>query len=52
MNPEVGRTSAEESYDEILGELNGSDLIFLCAGLGGGTVWCYTDGSVRDSVSV
>lgn len=37
MNPEVGRTSAEESYDEILGELNGSDLIFLCAGLGGGT---------------
>lgn len=37
MNPEIGKLSAEESYNEIMGELNESDMIFICAGLGGGT---------------
>jgi cell division protein FtsZ len=37
MNPEVGKQSAEENYQEILGELNDSDMVFVCAGLGGGT---------------
>ena len=37
MNPQVGEAAAEESYREILGELNVSDMIFICAGLGGGT---------------
>jgi cell division protein FtsZ len=37
MNPQVGEAAAEESYREILNELNESDMIFICAGLGGGT---------------
>lgn len=37
MNPTVGEASAEESYSEIMCELNDSDMIFICAGLGGGT---------------
>ncbi len=37
MNPKVGEAAAEESYSEIMGELNESDMIFICAGLGGGT---------------
>lgn len=37
MNPEIGRQSAEESRSEIIEALQGSDLIFLTAGMGGGT---------------
>lgn len=37
MKPEVGRTSAKESYKQIEESLKGSDIIFLTAGLGGGT---------------
>lgn len=37
MRPEQGRQSAEESYDEIKRALEGSDLIIISAGLGGGT---------------
>jgi len=37
MNPELGRQAAEESRDEIKETLKGADLIFLTAGLGGGT---------------
>jgi len=37
MNPEVGKKAAIESTKEIRKELEGSDMIFLCAGLGGGT---------------
>ena len=37
MNPKVGAAAAEESYDVIRKELNGSDMVFICAGLGGGT---------------
>ncbi len=37
MKPEVGREAAEESYDSIKTMLNGADLVFISAGLGGGT---------------
>ncbi len=36
-NPEVGHRSAEESRDEIVDSLAKSDLIFITAGMGGGT---------------
>ncbi len=35
--PEVGRASAEESTNEILDYLQGSNMVFITAGLGGGT---------------
>ncbi len=35
--PEVGKASAEEAVDEILDYLQGSNMIFITAGLGGGT---------------
>lgn len=37
MNPEVGSKAAQESADDIKKNIAGSDMIFLCAGLGGGT---------------
>lgn len=37
MNPELGRQAASESKDEIQEVLKGSDMVFICAGLGGGT---------------
>jgi cell division protein FtsZ len=36
-DPEVGRKSALEDTDHILETLEGSDMVFLTAGLGGGT---------------
>ena len=36
-NPEVGRKAALEDTDKIIEVLEGSDMIFLTAGLGGGT---------------
>lgn len=36
-NPEVGSRSAEESKDDIKANLDGADMIFLAAGMGGGT---------------
>lgn len=35
--PDVGRAAAEESIDEIMGHLDGCDICFLAAGMGGGT---------------
>lgn len=35
--PEIGRKSAEESRNEIKQTLEGSDLVFICCGEGGGT---------------
>ena len=35
-NPEVGQNAAEESRDKIREMLEGSDMIFLTAGMGGG----------------
>lgn len=37
MNPDLGRQAAEENRSEIAEALRGADLIFLSAGLGGGT---------------
>ncbi|MBI2642009.1 MAG: cell division protein FtsZ [Candidatus Wildermuthbacteria bacterium] len=37
MNPELGRKSALEDKQEIANVLAGADLVFLTAGLGGGT---------------
>jgi cell division protein FtsZ len=37
MKPEVGRDSAIESYEEIKNTLTGADIVFIAAGLGGGT---------------
>ena len=37
MKPEVGRDSAVESYEEIKSCLKGADIVFIAAGLGGGT---------------
>jgi cell division protein FtsZ len=36
-DPEVGRKAALEDTEEILGLLEGADMVFLTAGLGGGT---------------
>ncbi len=35
--PDVGRSAAEESIDEIIGHLQGSNMVFITAGMGGGT---------------
>src|SRR3989344_1674802 len=37
MNPEMGRQAAEENLDEIAAALEGADMIFITAGMGGGT---------------
>lgn len=36
-NPDVGRRSAIESYNDIVDQLKGSDMVFVTAGMGGGT---------------
>ena len=36
-NPDVGKRSAEESREEISQHLKGADLVFITAGMGGGT---------------
>jgi cell division protein FtsZ len=36
-NPEIGRKAAEESQDELYEILRGSDMVFIAAGMGGGT---------------
>ena len=36
-NPDVGRRSAEESSEELYQALSGSDMVFVTAGMGGGT---------------
>ncbi len=35
--PEIGMKAAEESRDELMEALRGSDLVFITAGMGGGT---------------
>ncbi|HEX2792395.1 MAG TPA: cell division protein FtsZ [Candidatus Paceibacterota bacterium] len=37
MNPELGRRAAEETRQEILEALQGSDMVFITCGMGGGT---------------
>src|SRR5215469_935888 len=36
-SPEIGRAGAEESLEEILDQLAGSHMVFITAGMGGGT---------------
>ncbi|MFL5909873.1 MAG: cell division protein FtsZ [Gaiellaceae bacterium] len=36
-DPDVGRRSAEEGYDQLKNALRGSDMVFVAAGEGGGT---------------
>lgn len=37
MRPELGAKAMEESLDDVLSELEGAHMVFLVAGLGGGT---------------
>lgn len=37
MKPEVGREAAQESYEELKTVLEDADIVFIAAGLGGGT---------------
>ena len=36
-NPDIGRRAAIESYNEIVERVQGSDMVFVTAGMGGGT---------------
>ena len=36
-NPQVGAEAAKESHDRIKEALDGTDMIFICGGMGGGT---------------
>ena len=36
-NPELGARSAEESKEDIKNPLDGADMVFIAAGMGGGT---------------
>jgi cell division protein FtsZ len=36
-NPEVGRKSIEEDADEVASHMTGADMVFVTAGMGGGT---------------
>lgn len=36
-NPDIGRQAAEESYEKIKEFIEGSDMVFITAGMGGGT---------------
>lgn len=36
-NPEIGRKSAEESHTQIANSLENTDMVFITAGMGGGT---------------
>lgn len=35
--PEVGKAAAEEAIEEVMGHLEGSNMVFITAGMGGGT---------------
>lgn len=36
-NPEIGRQAAEEDREQLISVLSGSDMVFITAGMGGGT---------------
>lgn len=36
-NPEIGRLAAEENREELARQLQGADMVFIAAGMGGGT---------------
>ncbi|MBR9971112.1 cell division protein FtsZ [Magnetospirillum sulfuroxidans] len=35
--PEIGRAAAEESLEEVIGQITGANMVFITAGMGGGT---------------
>ncbi|WP_173977140.1 cell division protein FtsZ [Magnetospirillum sp. LM-5] len=35
--PEIGRAAAEESLEEVIGQIAGANMVFITAGMGGGT---------------
>lgn len=35
--PEIGEKAAQESLDEVMGHIEGSNMVFITAGMGGGT---------------
>ena len=35
--PDIGRAAAEESLEEIIGQIAGANMVFITAGMGGGT---------------
>jgi len=37
MNPEVGKTAATENFEDLKESMEGSDIVFIAAGMGGGT---------------
>lgn len=37
MDPEIGKRAAEETREEIQNVINGSDMVFITCGMGGGT---------------
>ena len=37
MNPDLGKSAAEESVEDIKDALKGSDIVFIACGMGGGT---------------
>ena len=37
MRPDVGKQAAEEAVEELKEKLNGSHMLFIAAGMGGGT---------------
>ena len=37
MDPEIGRRAAEESMEDIQNVIKGADMVFVTAGMGGGT---------------
>ena len=49
-DPSVGKKAAEESSEEIIEAIGDADMLFLTAGMGGGTGTCllYTSPSPRD----
>ena len=36
-NPEIGQKAAEETIDEIISHIQDADMVFITAGMGGGT---------------
>ena len=38
--PEIGRKAAEESREDINKALEGADMVFITAGMGGAPAWC------------
>ncbi len=37
MNPEIGKQAADDTKEEVMNALKGADMVFITAGMGGGT---------------